>query len=153
MFKRLKKSVQCMSIYNVQNRWAYLCCTYWSPPPPPPPPLPGSEPRSIPIQWNLWQGDTSKSVPTWQVSPRHRYISMLKYILVHRKCNALYILEPTPPPGTQPRSMIKYLAHEHSVHCIMELCVTLGSHRRFIIRSLLLCNQALMMKTRMADLD
>ena len=39
------------------------------------------------LQWNLWRGDTSKSVPTWQVSPRHRYISMLKYILVHRKCN------------------------------------------------------------------
>ena len=39
------------------------------------------------IQWNLWRGDTSKSVPTWQVSPRHRYISMLKYIWVHRKCN------------------------------------------------------------------
>ena len=39
------------------------------------------------VQWNLWRGDTSKSVPTWQVSPRHRYISMLKYILVHRKCN------------------------------------------------------------------
>ena len=40
-----------------------------------------------PLQWNLWRGDASKSVPTWQVSPRHRYISMLKYILVHRKCN------------------------------------------------------------------
>ena len=35
---------------------------------------------------NLWRGGTSVSVPTGEVSPRRRFISVLKYILVHKKC-------------------------------------------------------------------